>query len=128
MLSAESHGAKFQQEKETRMTASQTKKEESPFVCNMLALNAEQRKRQSALIQNLRKAQTEIRELPDGYSFRFAGETAMIRDLGEFIANERLCCPFFEFTLKVEREGGPLWLNLTGREGVKLFIKTEFGF
>lgn len=127
-LCAEPQGATFQQEKEKRMTASQTKKEESPFVCNMLALNAEQRKRQSALVQKLRAAQTEIRELPDGYGFRFASDAAMIRDLGEFIANEKLCCPFFDFELKIERESGPMWLNLTGREGVKQFIKAEFGF
>jgi hypothetical protein len=25
------------------------------------------------------------------------------------------------------REGGPLWLSLTGREGVKPFLKIEFG-
>jgi hypothetical protein len=26
----------------------------------------------------------------------------------------------------VDREGGPLWLRLTGREGVKQFIKADF--
>jgi hypothetical protein len=38
---------------------------------------------------------------------------------------ERLCCPFFEISLRFERDGGPLWLRLTGREGIKDFIKAE---
>jgi len=37
-----------------------------------------------------------------------------------------LCCPFFDIDLRVEKEGGPLWLRLTGREGVKQFIKADF--
>src|SRR6185436_16363361 len=40
---------------------------------------------------------------------------------------ERLCCPFFTFEIVAEREGGPLWLNLRGRKGVKAFINAELG-
>ncbi len=39
---------------------------------------------------------------------------------------ERLCCPFFDLALRIDREGGPVWLRLTGRKGVKDFITTEF--
>jgi len=45
----------------------------------------------------------------------------------EFVANERLCCPFFGLAVEIEPEGGPLWLRLTGRDGVKPFIKAEIG-
>jgi len=101
--------------------------QESPFACNMLALDAEQRNRHEVLVHSLREWQSEIRELPNGYAFRLSNDATMIRDLAEFIANERLCCPFFDFELKVERESGPLWLGITGREGVKPFIRMEFG-
>jgi hypothetical protein len=37
---------------------------------------------------------------------------------------ERRCCPFFSFTLKREVEGH-VWLELTGREGVKEFLATQ---
>lgn len=47
--------------------------------------------------------------------------------VAEFIANERLCCPFFGFTVEVEPQGGVLWLHLTGRDGVKSFIQAEVG-
>ncbi|MGI9167336.1 MAG: hypothetical protein ACR2G5_13325 [Pyrinomonadaceae bacterium] len=51
----------------------------------------------------------------------------MLVRTAEFIALERLCCPFFGFAVEVEREGGAVWLILTGREGVKPFIIAEIG-
>jgi hypothetical protein len=44
----------------------------------------------------------------------------------EFISLERLCCPFFNFVLEVEPESGPLWLKMTGQDGVKQFLQAEF--
>ena len=98
------------------------------FACNMLALDVEQRIRHETQVRSLRDWQLEIRELPNGFAFRFSNEAKMIHELAEFIANERLCCPFFDFELKLEREGGSLWMSITGREGVKPFIRMEFGF
>jgi hypothetical protein len=45
--------------------------------------------------------------------------------VAEWAAGERVCCPFFDIDLQAEREGGPLWLRLTGRDGVKQFIEAE---
>ncbi|MCI0391086.1 MAG: hypothetical protein MOB07_20255 [Acidobacteria bacterium] len=98
---------------------------ESPFACNIAALNAEQRRRQGILLKQLSAARQEVRELQDGYAFRFAASSQMLVDVTEFVINERLCCPFFDFELAIEREGGPLWLRLRGREGVKEFIRSE---
>lgn len=36
---------------------------------------------------------------------------------------ERLCCPFFDFILEVGREGGPVWLALSGGPGVKDYLE-----
>jgi hypothetical protein len=101
--------------------------QESPLACNMLALDAEGRKRHQVVSEQLRAAGKEVQELPDGYAFRFPAEQATILLVSEFIARERLCCPFFRFELIAEQEGGPLWLRLRGREGVKEFIKAELG-
>ena len=43
----------------------------------------------------------------------------------EFIALEKLCCPFLSFSLEVEAENGPVSLKLTGRDGVKAFVREE---
>jgi hypothetical protein len=104
----------------------QKQERESPFACNAAALNTEDRKRWLALLKKLAEEKQEVRELPDGYAFRFAAETSRIEELAEFISYERLCCPFFELELKSEREVGPLWLKLAGRGGVKQFIRSEF--
>lgn len=100
---------------------------ESPFACNVSALDASQRERWQGLLEKLAKLKQEVNELPDGYAFRFAAESRTIQELAEFIGYERLCCPFFDFELAIGREGGPVWLRLKGRKGVKAFIRSEFG-
>jgi uncharacterized Fe-S cluster-containing protein len=100
---------------------------DTPFACDMSALNGEQRKRVLDLLEELKAKRQEIKEFPDGYAFRYEIASDTIRDAAEFITYERLCCPFFEFGLIVERENGAMWLQLKGREGVKDFIKIEFG-
>ncbi len=101
---------------------------DTPFACDMSALNAEQRKRVLDLLEELKAKRQDIKELPNGYAFRYQMESDIFRDAAEFITLERLCCPFFEFGLNVEKENGGMWLQLTGREGVKDFIRIEFDF
>ena len=99
----------------------------SPFVCDMHAIAAAHRKQHiAAAIQVFRAVQT-IQELPNGYAFRLPHETTLLMKTVEFMANERLCCPFLGLAVEIEPEGGPLWLRLTGRDGVKPFIKAEIG-
>jgi hypothetical protein len=100
---------------------------ESPLACDFTAMTAGQRERRQTLAQHLHTAIQEVRELPDGYAFRFPAEPALCLTVAEFMTLERLCCPFFTFELELEREGGPLWLRLTGREGVKQFLRAELG-
>jgi hypothetical protein len=101
--------------------------QESPFACNMSAIAPSERGQHVATIKEVFGAVREIRELPDGYSFRLANETSLLMKVAGFIAKERFCCPFFGFGIQVEPEGGALWLSLTGREGVKPFIRAEIG-
>jgi hypothetical protein len=109
-------------------TLSQSAKGESPFACNAFALSPEIRKRHfEELGPALLKLKKSIRELPDGYEFELSADNKTYQLLTEWAFQERLCCPFFDIDLHFEREGGPLWLRLTGRPGTKEFIKEEFG-
>jgi len=92
----------------------------------MAALTADQRTRHNELATQLRPAVVEFKELPDGYAARFLPDGRIVPAIAEFITLERLCCPCFTLTLECEKEGGPLWLKITGREGVKPFIRVEF--
>jgi hypothetical protein len=99
----------------------------SPLVCNLAAMDAEQRARHHVVAQQLHGAVQEVRELSDGYALRFPAEPSTVLLAAEFITLERLCCPFLTLVLEVEGEHGPLWLKLTGREGVKQFLRAELG-
>jgi hypothetical protein len=109
------------------MTRTNESTRESPFACNVAGISAERRPRYQALARKLKRTKLEVRELEDGYAFRFAVDGSTLQDLAEFITDERMCCPFFDLEMVVEREGGPVWLRLRGREGVKEFIRAEFG-
>ena len=98
----------------------------SPFYCNRLALTPGVRKRHfEELGPKLRSLRKSVRELKDGYAFEFPGDSATYQLLSEWAIQERLCCPFFNIALRMESEGGPLWLQLTGRPGIKDFIKVD---
>jgi hypothetical protein len=101
-------------------------KRESPLACDRMALSDGERTRHfDELGPALRKIKKSVRELPDGYEFEFPADRASLALLEEWVAGERVCCPFFDINLRLEREGGPVWLRLTGREGVKHFIEVD---
>ena len=94
------------------------------IACDLAALTPEQRRRHTALSQQLAQATEEVRELGDGYAFRYATNETTWLTAAEYVDLERRCCPFFSFTLKREAEGA-VWLELTGKEGVKEFLATQ---
>ena len=104
----------------------ETKRSESPFACNRLALTPEQRKRHfDELGPKLRSLKKGVRELPNGYEFEFSPDSNTVQLVAEWAVGERACCPFFDIDMRLQREGGALWLSLTGREGVKRFIQAD---
>jgi len=103
------------------------KDKESPFACDMTAIAPEQRSVHLAAIEKLFQSVKAIQELPNGYAFQLPNESDLLRLVAEFVTLERLCCPFFGFSIEVGSEGGSVCLKLTGREGVKPFIMAEIG-
>ena len=99
---------------------------ESPIACNLKALTPAQRARLSTLSHKLNAAARDHRELPDGISFRLDTAAFSLSELGEWIEDERRCCPFLDFRLVLPRESGELQVSLTGRPGVKEFLLTDF--
>jgi len=95
------------------------------MACDMSAIEPGLRARHVATGGHLLRAAAEVRELADGYAFRLPNESDTLLKAAEFISLERLCCPFLRFSLEVEAEGGPVWFELTGREGVKAFVREE---
>jgi hypothetical protein len=106
--------------------SSVAKRSESPFACDRLALTPEQRKRHfDELGPKLRSLKKSVRELPNGYEFELPADSDTVQLVAEWAIGERGCCPFFDIDMRLERDGGSLWLRLTGREGVKQFIQAD---
>lgn len=97
------------------------------FACDMSALSPVERVKHLANTARLIKTVQGVHEQGRGYSLQFANETATILWVAEFISLERLCCPFFDFVLQVEAGNEYVALQITGPEGSKDFIRSEFG-
>jgi len=98
---------------------------ESQFACVMTAIEPDRRE---SHLENARywfPRVIEIKELDNGYAFRLADQPVLLEKLAAFVELERLCCPFFGFAIIVKPENSALWLELTGRDGVKPFIRAE---
>jgi hypothetical protein len=100
-------------------------KEEPIFACRLDALDAAQRERHKMLWTQVRDHFKEVKEMADGYGFRFASDSSTILAVAEWATLERLCCPFFNFALEIEGENDSAWLRITGQKGVKEFLRLE---
>jgi hypothetical protein len=96
-----------------------------PLACDLDALTREERVEHLELGRVLWEAVRQQRELPDGFAFRLPPD--LLETAARWVKGERRCCPFFSFGLDLERDGGPLWLRITGPEGAKAFMRAEFG-
>ena len=99
---------------------------ETPLVCNMDVFTPAQRESHILKTTQLIRSVHEVQEVENGYRFTFPHETEVIFRIAEFIANERLCCPFLKFTLSVESANEPIFLSLTGPTGTPEFLRLEF--
>lgn len=95
----------------------------SPIACDPTAIDEAERTTHREVSNALFEEVTALRELSDGYALRLPAETDVIQNAAGFVSRERLCCPFFQFSLEVSSERGPVWLAMTGREGVKAYIE-----
>ena len=98
--------------------------ETPPLACDLTAIPADVREEHVITALQLFALAQEVQELPDGYAIRFLNEPGRLLTIAKFIENERLCCPFFNFGLEVASNRGPLWLRLTGGDGVKEILQT----
>ena len=100
---------------------------ETPLVCNMGVFTPTQRESHIQITTELIQAIQSVQEVENGYELKFPNETEFISKIGEFISNERLCCPFLKFELSVGSNSEPVPLLLTGPVGTQEFLRAEFG-
>ena len=98
--------------------------EDQTLACDLTAIPSDVREEHVITVPQLFALALEVQELWNGFAIRFLNEAGRFMAIAKFIENERLCCPFFNFGLEVEPNSGPLWLRLTGGEGVKEILQT----
>ena len=101
-------------------------KSETPLACNMDVFTPIQRDFHIQNTLQLAQAAHGVNKVENGYEFFFPNRTDLISKIAEFIAHERMCCPFLKFTLRVSSNSGPVSLLLTGPEGTQEFLRAEF--
>jgi hypothetical protein len=99
----------------------------SGLTCNINGIPPHERAHYAHLVEALRHAIQERRELPNGYALRMDTKKIGTNQLAQWVELERKCCPFFEFEIRWTPQNEAVWLHLTGPEGVKDFILDEFG-
>ena len=82
---------------------------------------ADLQRRGQEVRQGIGRRVLETRELEDGLVYRFAPEDE--KELREFVAFERGCCSFAEFTIREADAGTALWLEIRGPEGTKQLFR-----
>ena len=94
-----------------------------PIACTLSddALNIRKENELAILFQKA----TQMESLDNGYAFKFPGDAETTQLLFDFVAVERECCAFFKFELTFEPQKGPVWLTVSGGDGVKAFIELE---
>jgi hypothetical protein len=100
---------------------------DTPLICNMDVFTPAQRESHIQTTTELIQAVQSVQGIENGYVFMFPNETDFISKIAEFISNERLCCPFLEFSFKVISNQQPVSLSLTGPMGTQEFLRAEFG-
>jgi hypothetical protein len=90
----------------------------------MRAMTREERDRYEVLRAKLEAAVVSVEELENGYRIRLNGALASTDEIAEWVEFEKKCCPFFR--LEMTGSGEAPELQVTGRDGVKAFIRAEF--
>ena len=105
-----------------------TPAQQTPLACNMDVFTLAEREDHIRTTTQLFQSVQVVHETENGFEFMFpnADESENITQLAEFIFNERRCCPFLEFTLKIASNDAPISLMLTGPDGTQEFLRAEF--
>jgi len=98
-----------------------------PIACQLNVFSPEERQRYQTVRKRIEAAVIRIVEVENGYVFHLPDDDAMLATVAEWIALERRCCPFFEFTVSVGGSDPSIRVALTGSPEVKQFLNSELG-
>ena len=95
-----------------------------PIACSLT--DSEFRERRKTVLREARQKMLEVKEIADGYVYRFPSDDESLAQIINLVRLERKCCQFLQFRITVEAGEGDAWLELTGAEGTKQFLTSLF--
>ena len=104
----------------------QEKMPQGKFFCNPRALTPAERAHHKKLTEKLLAMRNETIPTEKGYELQFDPYIVSLAQLTDWVSAESRCCPFFDFHIDLEHAGRLLCLRITGEDGVKSFIESEF--
>lgn len=99
-------------------------KKKLPITCELG--EPEQRTRETAIRELLKKGADSVSERPSGLAVQFAGDADCLREIADLMSIERKCCRFLRFELSAEPQEGPIELVITGPEGTREFLRNWY--
>jgi len=126
VLTTSGAGPALMQASDAKTVAAQQTSNDNKFYCNVKALSPTERTQHRQLTDKLIAARKELVETPRGYEFQYSRSDVSVAEVAGWVTTEAKCCPFFNFHIDLEREGNLVCLGLTGEQGIKAFIRTEF--
>jgi hypothetical protein len=97
---------------------------EPVLACVPDAIPADERKAHFALAERVfRELAIGRTALTDGYAITCRADALI--SIAQFVANERLCCPFLRFVLELEPAADTLLLRMTGPTGTRDVLDAE---
>jgi hypothetical protein len=96
-----------------------------PVACCHTVFTNEQRSEYKKAWNELEKSRLDIIEIEMGFEHQFSGDSDTLHLLYEWIRLERKCCPFLMLTVRVSNENEPIFLQITGTEEAKYFLRNE---
>ena len=98
----------------------------APVACTTSAIPPAERPRWIEVGKQLYAAAIEVGELDNGYAIRLPGDRDTLMLLAEHVSRDRMCCAFLRWSIRVEPEGGDLWLVMTGTTAAKALLRMTF--
>jgi hypothetical protein len=93
-----------------------------PITCDLSMTDL--RTRRGDLLPSLMSAAVECLEIPNGYRLHFRGAKGTLAHILRVVQQERQCCRFLHFSLILEPDLGPIWLDVRGPSGTPEFLRS----
>jgi len=82
--------------------------------------------RRQRQVSGLFKYVAEMKELEDGYAFKFRRSELLLRRIADYMVFEGQHAPHLTFVLVAEPNGGVLWIQVRGPDSEKEYIRTLY--